>query len=174
MAKVIAGARKCRLLGFSSFGIARLLALLTLGVGGLLALWTLRVGGRTSAIPTSNVLSGTYPRSFFACPRGGARVRTGSGTGPPREKRAPRVGISSTVFGVRGVWALIPGVDPVSTPRSSKVDLSHAINLRALCDTNLVTLHPRIWGQRNPRTPPSGWGTSLTRKRPPHRSTIGP
>ena len=28
-------------------------------------------------------------------------VRTGSWTGPPRGKRAPRVGISSTVFGVR-------------------------------------------------------------------------
>ena len=28
------------------------------------------------------------------------RVRTGSGTGPPRGKRAPRVGIISTVFGV--------------------------------------------------------------------------
>ena len=27
-------------------------------------------------------------------------VRTGSGTGPPRGRRAPRVGISSTVFGV--------------------------------------------------------------------------
>ena len=32
----------------------------------------------------------------------GARLlRTGSWTGPPRGKRAPRVGISSTVFGVR-------------------------------------------------------------------------
>jgi len=29
-------------------------------------------------------------------------VRTGSWTGPPRGERAPRVGISSTVFGVRG------------------------------------------------------------------------
>jgi len=28
-------------------------------------------------------------------------VRTGSWTGPPRGKRAPRIGISSTVFGVR-------------------------------------------------------------------------
>ena len=30
-----------------------------------------------------------------------ANARTGSWTGSPREKRAPRVGISSTVFGVR-------------------------------------------------------------------------
>jgi hypothetical protein len=29
------------------------------------------------------------------------QVRTGSWTGPPRGERAPRVGISSTVFGVR-------------------------------------------------------------------------
>ena len=28
-------------------------------------------------------------------------VRTGSWTGPPRGKRAPRIEISSTVFGVR-------------------------------------------------------------------------
>jgi len=34
-------------------------------------------------------------------------VRTGSWTGPPRGERAPRTGISSTVFGVRGVRALI-------------------------------------------------------------------
>ena len=39
------------------------------------------------------------------CPR--VCVRTGSWTGPPRGKRAPRVAISSTVFGVRGVRALI-------------------------------------------------------------------
>ena len=31
----------------------------------------------------------------------GGFVRTRSWTGPPREKKAPRVGISSTVFGVR-------------------------------------------------------------------------
>jgi len=40
------------------------------------------------------------------CPAG-SPVRTGSWTGPPRGERAPRVGISSTVFGVRGVRALI-------------------------------------------------------------------
>ena len=34
-------------------------------------------------------------------------MRTGSWTGPPRGKRASRVGISSTVFGVRDVRALI-------------------------------------------------------------------
>jgi len=34
-------------------------------------------------------------------------VRTGSWTGPHRGERAPRVGISSTVFGVRGVRALM-------------------------------------------------------------------
>ena len=48
-------------------------------------------------------------------------VRTGSGTGPPRrtlqgyEPSAPRVEISSTVFGVRGVRALVPRGNPVST-----------------------------------------------------------
>ena len=38
----------------------------------------------------------------------GRWVRTGSWTGPPREKRAPRVGISSTVFGVRPMRAGAP------------------------------------------------------------------
>ena len=31
-------------------------------------------------------------------------VRTGAWTGPPRGERAPRVGISPTVFGVRAPW----------------------------------------------------------------------
>jgi len=35
----------------------------------------------------------------------GAGVGTGSWTGPPRGKRTPRVEISSTIFGVRGVTA---------------------------------------------------------------------
>ena len=46
-------------------------------------------------------------------------VGTGSWVGPPREERAPRVGISSTVFGVRGLKALIlthtPGHQDVAT-----------------------------------------------------------
>ena len=38
-------------------------------------------------------------------------VRTGSWTGPPRGKTAPRVGISSTVFGVRGGTSEDDGVE---------------------------------------------------------------
>ena len=41
-------------------------------------------------------------------------VRTGSGTGSPQGKRASRVGISSTVFGVRGVRAISSVENPVS------------------------------------------------------------
>ena len=42
------------------------------------------------------------PGSRFRVEGGDDRhVRTGSWTGPPLGKRAPRVGISSTVFGVR-------------------------------------------------------------------------
>ena len=43
-----------------------------------------------------------------------------------------------------------------SSSLSSKVNLPHAMNFRSLCGENLVTQHPRIWGQRNPCTSPSG------------------
>ena len=46
-----------------------------------------------------------------------------------------------------------------STTLSSKVNLSHAINFWDLCGANLVTYHPRIWGQRNPHAPLSGHPT---------------
>jgi len=49
------------------------------------------------------------------------------------------------------------------TTLSSKVNLPLVINCRAKCGTILVTYHPRIEGQRDPGTPPSGqirhlWG----------------
>ena len=48
------------------------------------------------------------------------------------------------------------GLDPPatrwSTTLSSEVNLPHAINFRALYGKNLVTKHPIIWGERNPRT----------------------
>ena len=43
-------------------------------------------------------------------------MRTGSGEGPPRRGRAPRVGISSTVFGVRAEGPLSSGRNLVSKP----------------------------------------------------------
>jgi len=43
-----------------------------------------------------------------------------------------------------------------STTLSLKVNLPHAINFRAVGGANLVTYHPRMLGQRNPRAPPSG------------------
>ena len=43
-----------------------------------------------------------------------------------------------------------------STTLSSKVNLPHAINFRALCGANLVTLHPGVPPKRNLRTPPCG------------------
>ena len=63
----------------------------------------------------------SYKRGTPVCVRARARplrrVRTGSGTGPPRGKRAPRVGISSTVFGV-----LVDISEPYSTlPGGSRV-----------------------------------------------------
>ena len=39
---------------------------------------------------------------------------------------------------------------------SSKVNLPRTMNLKALCDANLVTLHPRIRPLRTPRNPPCG------------------
>jgi len=39
---------------------------------------------------------------------------------------------------------------------SSKVNLPHIINFRALCRANLVTRPPKIQGGRNPCGPPSG------------------
>jgi len=39
---------------------------------------------------------------------------------------------------------------------ASKVILPHAIKFRALRGEKLVRQHPRIWGQRNPRTQPIG------------------
>ena len=41
---------------------------------------------------------------------------------------------------------------------SSKVNLPHVIIFQALCGKKMVTYHPRYWGQRNPRTPPSSEG----------------
>ena len=43
-----------------------------------------------------------------------------------------------------------------SATLSSKVNLLHEIDLRAVCGANLVTEHPRISGQRNPRTQSCG------------------
>ena len=64
---------------------------------------------RTSRLSIKNSLS--RPRARPAPPCFRVYVRTGSWTGPPRGKRASRVGISSTVFGVRGVSS---GRNPVS------------------------------------------------------------
>ena len=50
-----------------------------------------------------------------------------------------------------GVWSVGGGVYPPtrwSTTLSSKVNLPHAINLRALCGANLVTLQPKIEGTK--------------------------
>ena len=44
-----------------------------------------------------------------------------------------------------------------STTLSSKVNLSHAINFRALSGVNLAMSHARIWGQQDLRTPPCGY-----------------
>ena len=46
------------------------------------------------------------------------------------------------------------------TALSSKINLPHAINCRALCGANLVTKHPGIEGGRNLRTPPCGTAKS--------------
>ena len=54
-------------------------------------------------------------------------VRTGSGTGPPQGKRAPWVGISSTVFGVRGVRADIFRGNPVPGPHSGGVQVAEEV-----------------------------------------------
>jgi len=43
-----------------------------------------------------------------------------------------------------------------STTLASKVNLYHAIILWTLCGANLVTYHPGIEGERNPRSPPCG------------------
>jgi len=45
-----------------------------------------------------------------------------------------------------------------STTLSSKVNLSHVIDLTALCGADLVTQHTEFEGERNPRTSPSGYG----------------
>ena len=45
-----------------------------------------------------------------------------------------------------------------SATLSSKVNLPYVIDYRASCGANLVTEHPKLWGQRNSRGPPCGKG----------------
>ena len=91
-------------------------------------------------------------------------VRTGSWTGPPRGKRAPRIGISSTVFGVRGVRALRdheipPGVARrlhATPPHLPQVELGHMPGSQVcISHPSTHTLHPAPSAVQSPVPTPS-------------------
>jgi len=107
-------------------------------------------------------------------------VRTGSWTGPPRGKRAPRVGISATVSGRHGLRESLahscpPPLHTVEHDPFIKSQLA-GINLRAVSSDKEAPTSCGFAGGRNPRSPPCGpcRGTSLIRNTHPHRITIGP
>ena len=78
-------------------------------------------------------------------------VRTGSGTDPPRGERAPMVGISSTIIGVRSVRAYLPE------------------GILSACTTN------RVCASRSEKE--VVWCTGVPRfsgATPPPRTTVGP